>query len=261
MLYGNYLRQKMRHLAAFKEEAAEGVTPFDITTNVAKPLKNYRIYGNSDGVGDLVSDGNYKIPFTVISGKNLFDVNNHEYGLVNSDGTENKSSIYLKSYYIPINIPATVSFTCGQRKDAIRMGLYRADKSFITRPFISSEAAGTRASYKITQSGAKYVKLSYAVKGSAADTEDINSYFYDVMVENSGTLTDYEAFRGQTAIIYINSPLYANDYIDFATKKVVRGSAEESISLPVISLQKGANKIFVATKTAPSNVQLKYLIK
>ena len=88
--------------------------------------------------------------------------------------------------------------------------------------------------------------------------EDILS---KVMVVEGDKVQEYKPFKGkQTINIYLDSPLYNGEYLDFKLGKVIRSNGiEEYLKLPEISTFEDYTKIEVETQVKPSRIDLEYM--
>ena len=133
------------------------------------------------------------------------------------------------------------------------------------------EIIGTQDSGRLTgkltvPEGSKGIRI-YAYSNLTGTVTHSKVKFYNFQIEKGTVATDYEPYL--LTNIYLNEPLrktddYA-DYIDFATKKLVRKVngeiTEETITLPSIPTIEGTTILESYVSVQPSNVEVQYMIK
>ena len=224
MLYKDYVERKTAN--AIRVNSAEGY-PCVFDNSKGRPLKNYKLYGNSiqDGtptpdnpieiqsVGDLVTDetseyyGKYDIPI-VVRGKNLI-----KYPYATASRTMNG-----------------VKYTVNKDGSVTVVGTATAASFFILNENVdfgnSSIPENSTNGVYATSEGVKYNVSNHTVSINVASGETVDKIVYP-QIEYGTTATEYEPYQGSETIhIYLDKPLCKfgdyTDYIDFKNKKVVR---------------------------------------
>lgn len=221
-------------------------------------LRNYRIYGNTGGVGDLQANGKYLVPVTV-SGKNLLKntaisqtINGVTF-TVHSDKsvTANGTATDLATLPIPIVLEAGNYILSGCPLGG-GTNRYRLDTMRDAAPWgvVGDVDYGSGAVSQFEERMGLVVRVRIA-NGYTCD----NLTFYPMIRTADITATDYEPYHEpQTVNIYLDEQLNENDYIDFYQQK--RYPSGDMISLPAIPTIDGTNILSVATETQPSKIYL-----
>ena len=226
--------------AEFPDYTITGTLPLSFNSRVAGALKNYRIYGDSDGSGVQTEN---LFDYTAQDTDNGFRANKY----LNGVGGVNDSSNHNISEYIEIE-PSTVYSLCQPRAQlAVSMCFYNSEKSFI-----SSVVEGNAITTVTSPANAKYVRftilISYQseimfVLGSTAPASYI-PYGYKIPISLSdGTSTsNYDLFIGDTK-------LGEEEYLDYAEQKIYKDVSgtltptDPPIPLPAINAYKGENTL------------------
>ena len=254
MLYKDYVERKVSN--AIRIKSAEGY-PCVFDNSKGRPLKDYKIYGNSiqDGtptpespvevqsVGDLVTDtaseyyGKYDIPITV-TGKNLIKypyyhttrtVNGVTWtdngdGTITASGTptDNTSFFLANRMSISTNTKYCFSGIDGTSNIMLNVTLYDENNTFV------ADLSNTNTSNSLAFDTTDYPSAIYArflIKRKKNGVEVSGTI--KPQLELGTTATEYEPYKGSiTEHIYLDEPLrkfkdYA-DYIDFKKGTVVR---------------------------------------
>jgi len=208
----------------------------------SKTLKNYRIYGNSEGLGE-VSDNGYIIPVEV-KGKNLFN------SAIISDGIIAGSiSPSYKRFDMRLN-SGTYTITFSKE-------IYKQSSNITT--FASGAQDFTTNTFVITETK----DISFQFRGSNKYGEDKQtSEFYNslkIQIEEGNISTEYEPYVEPVKFnIVLTNPLMEDEYIDFETQKVMKsdGTVKENITLPSITtLSVPTTIIEVGTTRVPSKIE------
>ena len=249
MLYKDYVERKTAN--AIRVNSAEGY-PCVFDNSKGRPLKDYKIYGNSvqDGtptpdnpieiqsVGDLVTDetseyyGKYDIPI-IVRGKNLFNINDYR-NKQNVSIVGNKITISNMNYVSAENpsiikfLKPNTTYTISAKQWSLDSGT-TSNTTFRVAVYEGSDASNA---HYFTYSGknttratpsdiSRYTHMAiYSAKDGVISIEDLQ-------IEEASSKTEYEPYHEPiTTHIYLNEPLrkvgdYA-DYIDFKRGKIVR---------------------------------------
>lgn len=238
-----------------------------ITTEYEMPLRDYKIFGSSDGVGDYdEASGKYKIPVEV-NGKNLFDINNFMTGYysesqlnyplrVSSDGAIISADWYARDSGTSIVIPAkageTYSFSWENVSDVIVANCLAfanmSESGYLDGRKIIKEIFDSPTSITVTQpEGYNYIRFGFA---SPTNTYRYVAKIKNLQIEKSEAPTPYEPYREPEVYnIFIDKPLYEGESVWYKNN---------SDNLPQIKLKKGTNTIVEKTKAIPDEVNYQY---
>lgn len=212
-----------------------GSPPLSFVSN-GQPLADYRIYGNSGGVGNRT--------------RNLFDKDSESVaGFITDSGTIATIPDYPISTYDYINVlPNTYysykAFTAANPNDSthktIRVAYYKSDKTFFSRYFEIGSGLTTKT-IRIP-SDCSFVRLS------------IDDNLGNVMLWKGSSDVSYEPYGykipivcgGATTNIYLDEPLNEGESISMS---------DTGVSIPTIN---GTNILTVDTAVQPSNMYIKY---
>lgn len=218
-------------------------------------LRNYRIYGNTGGVGDLQANGKYLVPVTV-SGKNLaptilpqssggINIQQIGDGIYSMSGTSQKQNNFV--FTLNLSLPM------GDYK-IVNMGTVRIAldfKNISGATVFKSPNPGEAVSFSYPGNAQREINIYVPILSN--DTVDGTVKY--MIIRASGEYNSYEPYHEpQTVNIYLDEQLNENDYIDFRKQK--RYPSGDMISLPAIPTIDGTNILSVATETQPSKVYL-----
>lgn len=218
----------------------EGIPPIIFEGN-GENLLNYRIYGASGGVGDLISDptdenyNKYKVP-VVITGKNIYNI--ELYPLSNSTliyATTGKVSTggpwQATVDYIPIREYAGKTIVLNKRPGGNGPGIayYNENYVFISGTLNANVPAGTPMVSTIPEN-AVYMRFT------------VPTLAKEIQIELGENSTSYEGYNELIKNIYLDSPIYENESISLS---------DTHIKIPTI---KGTNILTVDTTVRPSKV-------
>lgn len=224
---------------AWKKIIKSGIPPLSIFAK-GEDLINYKIYGNTDGVGNQ----------TV----NLYDKENYPLsaGYIYHGGGSfyggSTSNYKATQDYIPIkpNTTYSINYTAGGGNPGIAW--YDEDYKYLD---------GIKNGVDFTTSdGAKYLRFSV--------NKDVD---IDTIQLNEGpTILPFEEYGFRIPIksndvekeIFLKKPLKANDYIDYENQLVVIDGVETYMEIPNIPTTKGTTVIEVDTNIQPSNMEVTY---
>lgn len=230
----------------------EGVPPLAFDA-VAGTLKDYRIYGNTDGgesVGDLVAEGEhageYKVPMT-IEGKNL-------YNELYTPGIPTTNKVQYESLYVGNGV-----FTCSSnipKTSEISTNLF-----FLSGNVSSGASSGNNGVSdgvsRTVRSIDGYVTLAYR------GYNDVSPANYHVMINEGSTALPYEPYRTPiTTNLYLPEQIRKvgneAEYISHADQKLHRIGADDiDVTLPELPTLAGTNVLTVGTTVQPSKVYIK----
>lgn len=231
----------MDHWEIYYRTHAKGIgnvltgSPLLTFVSNGQPLADYRIYGNSGGVGDLITDetdlnyGKYKIPVTV-SGKNLFD-GYLEKGTISSfNGVGSNSDTRVRSNYIlvkpnmnyVISVENKTGWVLLYNRSIQKVGRYPLPDGDIEYPFA-------------------YYPISFPTTSDTA-------YIRFVVVADSIDVAEGIQLgeKAVTTNIYLDEPLNEGESISMS---------DTGISIPTIN---GTNILTVDTAVQPSKMYIKY---
>ena len=251
-----------------------------------------------ESVGDLVTDesdinnGKYKIPIKV-TGKNILNIDNIK-GLRKYDGLNmgkdkysinegtinNEITWYDGGYYFEFTSTDTLSagtYTLSFKSySSFETGVYVGVRVSDNEVIGSGIQRGninewTKKSYTFTITEDKTINGIYLQGGgTASNFWDSDILFKDIQIELGDVATEYEEYKESVTNIYLNEPLRKvgneADYIDFASKKVIRKINEKElkssldwndngleeyncISIPLSTKERGVRRLEIEAMT------------
>ena len=244
-------------------------------------LNNYKIYGNSGGVGDRVGN-NFVIPIT-LRGTNFADLSKAviatttprtKFKYDNSKGTVELTSTPESYDYIMIYVQRDLNANLKPGKtyyysaDATITDKTTSNKTLILFDITYTGKSGE--AYTFTQNKTIHINRTFKYAGSEENLRLIMHPNYgsaeavNVKYENIyfGELNKFEPYVKPTNFnITISSPLMDGDYIDFQSQSIVRNNgAREYINLPDIRLLDVNTTIFeVNTVNSPKKIEVTYV--
>jgi hypothetical protein len=245
---------------SFKKLIVSGVPPLKLLNSMGEKLVDYKIYGNTGGVGDKTKDYEpygFKIP-VISSGKNIFDMTallekaeftktQEGYYAVtkfaNLYGVNSKIVQDLKKY-----LKANTTYTISKDIEGCdRLASAEGQLRILVNGEIAvrtSNANGyTTANFTFTQEQIDNITGVYVYGNNST-----NPITYKlIQIEEGSTATDYEPFvEPVTTNIYINEPIMEGEAINNTTHPAV------------IPTFKGTTIISVDTEIQPSNIEVTY---
>lgn len=237
---------------ANRTELESETLPFTFKSNSHK-LRNYRIYGNENGVGDLQENGKYLIPVT-IKGKNIM-----------SGGFNRKNkNQYVDVLYVEADLESNTTYT-------ISFILNRGNQVYLNGNLLSNNQSryttgtGNRQSMTFTTGTISRSTLNqynsdygWILFKNAKNQEEYTTFTDVMLVEGTESLGEYEPYHEpKTVNIYLDEPLNENDYIDFREQKRFNSDdTSEIISMPTLPTINGTNIFTVDTEVQPSKVYI-----
>ena len=270
----DFVNWKLTH--ADKTAEAEGYPLVMENCKANKKMKQLLIYGSSDGVGDLTSDGKYKVPITT-RGVNLFNIDTWNAKTETINGITftplDNERIHIKGK--AENTSSAVSYQKlikTNQRVLIKKGFYRGKAckysnvsgfTFMFGVSNGKSAININTSYsgvEVTFDDAYINYVQFYLSGNALKVE------YDDVIEiqlMSGTDNlPFEPYvEPVTTNVFLNEPLSAEEYIDFKNKKVKRDLSDEVIECTLPKLIAKTTIIEVDTTVLPSNAYGKYIKK
>ena len=230
---------------ADKKELESETLPFVFKSNGHR-LRNYRIYGNTGGVGDFDSETDkYIIPVTmygqtenlvseIITGKYYSGANEvTNANMATSDFIEIEPNTKYTSAHFDNN---------GNYASALVFCTWDSQKNFIMQ--VSNAETIT------TESNAKYI----TVRNFASNpTGTKGTNFCLVRGDIRPTYVSQTYFLPKTYSISLDEPLTENQYIDFREQK---SSGGDIVLMPALSTADGKNIIDVTTTVQPASTRL-----
>ena len=222
--------------------AITGVPPLTFVSN-GENLVDYRIYGASGGVGDLITDendrnfGRYAIP-VMVRGKNLFDIATitPNSAIQSATGTVNYSAVSDLSDYISVD--GLIEISLSYDYENLLTSAVRAFSFFTYSKERLSYVTYSPALKNITvniPSNTKYVRFNY-------DKNCTN-----IMLTESLASSNYEPYYEPISTnTYLDEPLGEGESISMS---------DTGVSIPTIN---GTNILTVDTAVQPSKMYIKY---
>lgn len=215
----------------------------------------YKIYGNTDGVGDL-SDGKYNIPI-VTRGKNVFDIT--------------KCNDYKSEHggmYFSASRPRG-GHNQGKVSDVTNM---EAGKTYVITADTTSSSGNFvyfNGSAKVWRWGQTYTPTENDIAGKIyfykatndsdpGTTQDV--IITNVQIEEAAAATEYEPYHAPvTTTISLPAPLSAGEYISYTAQAIIHtDDTKTSVSLPKIPTYKGTTILECNTENAPQSAEITY---
>lgn len=270
--------------------------PINLLKSLGKPLKQYKIYGNGNGIGDktknlLNASSGYVGCNNDISSERVFDYANNTFTVKGKvGGGENVASAgqlffpYSSASTLGTRVESGKTYTLSFEIRLDEQGVYSAKCQYFL--LYSNNVRLFGSNFHNTNSSFKKFNCTFT-----PDRDDriylvirLNNNKFTVknlQIEEGSTATDYEPYgykipvvcsaTGSVSVatnIYLNEPLckkgdYA-DYIDFKNQKLVKysqsgESTEETVTLPQLPTIEGNCMISSDTTVQPSNMEIQYV--
>ena len=240
-----------KKIAGYEIVSFEGERTLTLENCYNDRLYNAKIYGNENGVGDLMAEGEHIGKYRVgaiASGKNLIDSDLWlpYFDKLEDDSYKSNQYIYT-NHRVAVNIPAgsytiSIDVKC-EKGENCRPCFYGVDGNIRTPVYASSN--GEWVNMKNTTTFLNDI----VSMGWYYSVPSNKLYFKNLQIEAGDTATEFEEYKGlQTVDVYLDSPLNSGEYIDFERSKVIRKSGEEVIELPVLPTIKGTTVYQVDTE-------------
>lgn len=261
MLYKDFVRERIRHLTKVKD--SEGY-PCTLSGSVGKNLKDYKIYGNIDGVGDKT--------------KNLLDYRT----MVVGESYESSGVTYTVTDD-GITVAGTSTGYSMTKRVSVK-SILEVGKIYTLSP---SYTKGVYVIFRSVKNGTADYSSTKTITGEETLIEvylqvnpetTVNNVVIKPQLEEGAKATTYEPYgykipinvNGESVNIYLDKQLYKNgdyvDYMDYKQQSVFYydesgNETKTSIALPSIQTIKGTNIITTGTSISPSNIKVKYIAK
>lgn len=277
-----------RHPRILREtKTISGTPPLTFKSN-GRPLKNYRIYGNTlngESVGNPVTEGEhtgeYCVPVTV-EGNNLFDfrkwsinvaVNNGNDIIKNIDGVTliaNTNDTFTAPYaythtdLYKINVKSNTTYVLSWSADNNLSGRVFVFKNGVVDGAHMINADNSNKKYLLfdTDTDTEFVTLRLGVTNAG----DSITYSKIMLVEGDAALPYEPYHEAVTTNIYLPAQIKIigneTEYVDFKTQKqYFADGTSADVALPVLLTLSGTNNLTVETEVKPSNTVIKGRIK
>ena len=220
-------------------------------------LIDYRIQGNTGGVGDLAADGEhagkYKVP-VVCRGKNLFDIQDFA-GQENAELDGNSITI--------TGVTGKTNASCSAANLLSRLKPNTQYYLSAIRTLLDGTVKSTTFRVALSPRSGNPFYMAYGRNGVFTTPADLSQYVYlmifcgadvkikmsDIMIEEGSVQTAYEPYCApSTADIYLDAPLMAGESVSCAAD-----------NLPALTVpQSGTITVSAETETEPSNIEIDY---
>ena len=255
-----------------KLELVNSKTVIDATKDGT--LKNYRIYGNEQGIKNI----------NIVSyGKNLFDnyiemtssstysLSNNVYTFTNStDASSQRAQFFIPSRYFESGKEYTISCQINYSINSSRkitMG-YGTSELFRELFEIKSQALPTGESIQTFTKSFTPNFSTYPVE----TYKNLNIYFYlganetitvsNIQIEEGTSATTYDEKGPKTIVIELTNPLKENDYIDYVKQQIVRENGSiETVNLSGKGIATYDNKTTLIITTDNGSPKEVYITK
>ena len=235
--------------------------PFTFKSN-GRRLKNYQIYGNTGGVGDLDTEtGKYIIP-VVMQNKNVLQNTSpsRTFGnltaVVQEDGTVILNGTSSVTAFIDIN--ANTFVESGMILSGCPSG--GSNNTYCLRVTkLSDNNYATQKGDDIVFTSSENYKISIRINANYT----CDNLIFRPMIRYPNTDSTFEPYHEPKVYnICLDEPLKANEYIDFREQKCYRSdNTREIVSLPAVTCIDGTNVLSVNTGIQPASVYLQGSIK
>lgn len=285
---------RYRMLPSYRYYDVEGTSPLTLDKSVGKPLRDYKIYGNSVQDGTPSPENPIEIQSCGDKSKNLLDISSLVHYDNSSNGrttkTDNNLVVHSSESQTYVYIPSDKSKkglfdrlkpsttyrlkyssrylegepTPSQSRIIFVNSSFVAKLIFyIAKPITVGQIVTINTTFKTPADMSEYDQiLIYGAYGNGSRTEIIDW----IVTEETETVEPYEPYGykipievgGTVTNIYLDEPLKNGEYIDFINQRLVKSDTEQPIDLPPILTHKGTNIISVGTEIPPSNMQIQY---
>lgn len=219
--------------------------PYAFKSNGGR-LRNYRIYGTDEGVGDIDAEsGKYIIP-VIVYGQTENLVSEIITGKYYNGANEVTNANMATSDFIPIEPNAKYTSAhfdnSGNYVGALVFCTWDSEKNFIEQT--------SNMETITTESSARYI----TVRNFASNSVNIKgTNFCLVKGDTRPTYVSQTYFLPKTYSISVDEPLTENQYIDFREQKNDSG---DIVLMPALSTADGKNIIDVTTTVQPASTRL-----
>ena len=264
-----------KKIAGYEIESFEGEGSVTLENCYNDRLYSAKIYGNENGVGDVVSEGENagKHRIGVIArGKNIYkptrisavgiSASSSVASLSNNYGTTISTTDATKGEFTVTQTQAPDSYPTGYQNgyfviETGESGLVEGKTYTLS---FDCEVLGSligKDNMSIIINGGTNSVLFYSANGrvrvdfvySTYNSRDNYIEFRNagqslkisnLMITDAGNSTNYEPYKEAQAFnIFLDSPLQNGEYIDFENGKVVRKDYEEEMELPILPTTRG----------------------
>ena len=225
-------------------------------------LRNYRIYGNTGGVGDLDTETEKYIIPVVMQNKNVLQNTSpsRTFGnltaVVQEDGTVILNGTSSVTAFIDIN--ANTFVESGMILSGCPSG--GSNNTYCLRVTkLSDNNYATQKGDDIVFTSSENYKISIRINANYT----CDNLIFRPMIRYPNTDSTFEPYHEPKVYnICLDEPLKANEYIDFREQKCYRSdNTREIVSLPAVTCIDGTNVLSVNTGIQPASVYLQGSIK
>lgn len=225
-------------------------------------LRNYRIYGNTGGVGDLDTETEKYIIPVVLQNKNILKNTSpsRTFGnltaTVQPDGTVILNGTSPSTAFIDINTKVFVE--SGMILSGCPSG-GSANTYCLRATKLSTESYANQTGDDIVFTSSENYKISIRINANYT----CDNLIFRPMIRYPNTDSTFEPYHEPKVYnICLDEPLKANEYIDFREQKCYRSdNTREIVSLPAVTCIDGTNVLSVNTGIQPASVYLQGSIK
>ena len=248
-----------RKLPAVTTETVSGY-PCVLTRSLAGNVRKYRIYGNENGVGELVTEGGYSGKYVipvVTGGKNLFNGSDKhdayitaKIGETNNYISSTSTDTFEKCVYVEKNKKYTISWNIGKPVSSNQRGSSIVDDNGIVLWF--------NEGFIRFDSNNKLRSFTAPVTGWLCLVLDKNCT--DIQIETGETATEYESYcKPSTTNIYLDKPLETDEILKYPENVLEHSDGTvETVILPEIPTFNGTTIITTSTEIQPSDMEITY---
>lgn len=239
-------------------------------------LKNYRIYGNAEGIkninivsyGKNLFDNNFD-NYIEMTSSSTYSLSNNVYTFTNStDASSQRAQFFIPSRYFEsgkwYTISCQINYSINSSRK-ITMG-YGTSVLFKELFEIKNQALPTGESIQMFTKSFTPDFSAYPVE----TYKNLNIYFYlgtnetitvsNIQIEEGTSATTYDEKGPKTIVIKLTNPLFENDYIDYAKQQIVRENGSiETLNLSgkgIATYDANTNLIITTDNGSPNEVYI-----
>lgn len=245
-----FARKLARNPEILPEATVTGY-PCILENSAGKPIVNYRIYGNENGVGDLVENGENSGKYEAriaCRGKNLFDKNaTAETGSIDRNGSIVQTNGWITQILlIKCSDIITIHATNGLGTNA-NIRCFDYGKNFLGTVLQSTNNALKNTVKLLSET--RYIQTCFR-------ENNLDSY----QIELGSEATEYAPYCEPVTIsIFLEKPLKTGEILKYPENVLVHADGtEENAVLPEIPTFSGTTTIETDTEIQPSNMEITY---
>ena len=282
MLYDNFMRAKMKNISHYK--TAIGY-PCEFESAKEQELIDYRIYGNSGGVGDKTKnlidigtqyEGDWDSSYVGMASGFQIEGNVIKF-LCRVDGVSHairQKDIFVTGSVI-LNFNSNVENLVGTKNERYIVQCFNENNEVMQTGLTGGTfntyynahvVYGINRAVTIDET-VHHVRFGLTVYSSSKDDSGKLVTVSELQVEQGTSATEYEPYGykipilnngNSTNTIYISNPLEINQYAEYKSQSIYRDNNIESASLPILTAAQGNNILTTDTTIEPEKISVKF---